>query len=104
MDSQPSKSILHEDWAVVLVGILIIVAALAGLQLSAPVYSWNNSSELFDNVLALTNLNLVLLQFLYVLIAGAVAILLTGKSIKTFVAGFPVVYVLTIFALILAGS
>jgi len=104
MGSQPSKSILHEDWAVVLVGILIIVAALAGLQLSAPVYSWNNSSELFDKALALTNLNLVLLQFLYMLIAGAVTILLTGKSIKTFIAGFPVVYVLTIFALILAGS
>jgi len=104
MSSQPSKAILHEDWAVVLIGMLIIVAALAGLQLSAPVYSWNDSSELFNNVLALKNLDLVLLQFLYMLIAGSVAILLTGKSIKAFIAGFPIVYVLTIFALILAGS
>jgi uncharacterized integral membrane protein (TIGR00698 family) len=99
-----SKGILHEDWTVVLVGFLILLVSLLGLLLKAPVYSWNNSSELFSLVLSATNLSLILIQFLFVLSAGSIAVLMTGKSVKDFIAGFPVVYLLTNVALIIAGS
>jgi len=99
-----TKGILHEDWTVVLLGFLVIGVSLSGYVLAVPAYSWNNSNDLFATVLAVKNLQLILFQFLYLFIGASVAILLTGKSLKYFTAGFPVVYLLTNIALIMAGS
>jgi len=41
---------------------------------------------------------------LFVVIVAALGAFITGKSVKTLVVGFPVVYVLTVLALIIAGS
>lgn len=98
------KQWMHEDWAVVVLGLLIIVIALAGFVVPVPAFNWNNSTELFSKILSAKNLLLILVQFLFVFVVAALGALLTGQSLKNFIPGFPVVYLLTVIALIIAGS
>ncbi len=102
--SEQKKNTIHEDWTVVLLGGLIIILSIGGLILNEPVFSWNNSVELFDKVLSLDNMSAVFVQFILVLLIALIGAFLTGKSIKPFLYGFPLVYLITIIALILAGN
>ena len=95
---------VHEDWAVVILGLLTIILTLSGVVLPVPVFNWENSTDLFSKVLSAKNLQLISLQFLFVLAVAGIGALLTGKPLKNFIAGFPMLYVLTILALIIAGS
>ena len=95
---------VHEDWAVVILGALVIVLALFLYVVPVPVYKWSSSAELSANVFNGKNLQVLLIQFLFTLIIGAIGAWLTGKSVRNFLLGFPAVYLLTIFALILAGN
>jgi uncharacterized integral membrane protein (TIGR00698 family) len=104
MSSSTTKFTLHEDWAVVILGSLIIVLAIAGLLIPVPGFGWANSTELISKVLGAENLIKVLTQFVFVLIIGGVGALITGKSIRNYALGFPLVYLITVVALILAGS
>jgi len=104
MSQQPKPLILHEDWTVVLLGFLIIALSLFLFLPSVPVFAWANGTELVQNVLAFENLKIVLVQFIYLISIGSIGAFLVGKSVKDFVLGFPVVYVLTVIALILAGN
>jgi uncharacterized integral membrane protein (TIGR00698 family) len=104
MSTITTKLTLHEDWAVVILGSLIIILSLAGLLLPVPTFGWKDSSELTGKVLGSTNLIKVLIQFGFVIIIGGIGALITGKSIKNYILGFPLVYIVTIIALILAGS
>ncbi len=99
-----NRTLLHEDWAVVILGLLTIAITLSGLILPLPVYNWNNFSELFSKVLSVSNLIIILLQFLFVAVVAGVGTLLTGRRFINFILGFPAVYLLTIIALIIAGS
>ncbi len=96
--------VLHEDWTVVVLGMATIVIILVGFVLPVPVFNWSNSTELFTKVLSANNLKVILLQFLFVLVVAGAGSLLTGKSLKNFIAGFSVLYFLTIAALIISGS
>lgn len=102
--SEQKKNTIHEDWTVVLLGGLIIILSIGGLILNVPVFSWNNSVELFDKVLSLDNMSAIIVQFILVLLIAFIGAFLTGKSIKHFLYGFPLVYLITIIALILAGN
>ena len=104
MSISKNRTLLHEDWAVVILGLLTIAITLSGLVLPAPVYNWNNFTELSSKVLSAANLQTILLQFLFVAVVAGIGTLLTGRSYKNFLIGFPVVYLLTIIALIIAGS
>lgn len=95
---------LHEDWVVVLLGILIIILAIAGIKPLAPVYNWSNTSELADKVFAAGNLSKIAFQFLFVIIIGAISSALTNKKLPHFFINFPIVYIITVAALILAGN
>lgn len=101
--SQP-KSILSEDWAVVVLGFVIIVASVAGLTLPVPSFGWKTTSDLFEKVLSSSNLLSIVLQLGVVLVIAALGAWLTGKSVKPFLVGLPLVYFLTILALIIAGN
>ena len=94
---------LHEDWVVVLLGFLIIFVSLVGFGVAAPVYSWKKESDL-GNVFAAGNLSAIVWQFLYAFIVGIFSVLLTKKPLKAFLIVFPVVFLLTLVALILAGN
>lgn len=95
---------LQEDWVVVILGLLIIFVTLSGFILPLPAFNWANSAELFSVVLSLKNLQVIGQQFLFLIVIAALGALLSARSIKYFLIGFPVVYLLTIVALILAGS
>jgi uncharacterized integral membrane protein (TIGR00698 family) len=102
--SEQKKIAIHEDWTVVLLGALIIILSIAGLILEVPVFSWSNSGELLGKVLSASNLSLIFIQFIFVLLIAAIGAFLTGKPIKQFLFAFPLVYLITIIALILAGN
>ncbi|MDR6943147.1 YeiH family protein [Mucilaginibacter pocheonensis] len=104
MSTAKNKLTLHEDWAVVILGSLIIILSLAGLLLPIPAFGWKNSTELTGTVLGTTNLTKIFIQFVFVFIIGGIGAFITGKSIKNYAFGFPLVYLVTIFALVLAGS
>src|SRR5687767_9775713 len=99
-----NKVIINEDWTVVLLGGLIILLALMQFVLPVPAFGWKNSGDLFSKVVALNNLVIMFTVFLFVLVIAAIGAWLTGKNVKSFVLGFPIVYVITILALIIAGN
>jgi uncharacterized integral membrane protein (TIGR00698 family) len=98
------KISIHEDWVVVILGALIIILTLSGLLLPVPSFGWKNAEELTSKVLASANLGSIGLQFVLVFVIAAIGAALTGKSVKNSVIVFPIVYVLTIIALIIAGN
>lgn len=103
--SQKTKQItIHEDWTVVVLGFLIIGISLFLYLPSVPVFKWSNGTDLLNDVFDLGNLQVLLLQFVYLFLIGLLGTFLVGKSIKNFLLGFPVVYVLTFIALIIAGN
>ncbi len=99
-----NKTVVHEDWVVVVLGFLIIIGFLIGLVLPAPSFGWKDSDQLVSKVFALSNLGKIGGQFLLVVLLGALGAFLTGKSIKAFLFGLPLVYLITLVALILAGN
>ncbi|MEL1254016.1 putative sulfate exporter family transporter [Flavobacterium sp. DGU38] len=103
--SQKTKQLsLHEDWTVVLLGFLIIGISLFVFLPEVPVFKWSNGSDLLADVFSFGNLQILLVQFIYLIIIGTIAVFLIGKSVKNFLLGFPIVYLLTVFALIIAGN
>lgn len=95
---------LTEDWTVVLYGFLIIALALIGLKIPTPTFGWSTSSELFEKVLSVDNLTNIGLVFFLVYWTAVLAMKTLGKDIWATIKGFPIVFVLTTFALILAGN
>lgn len=102
--SSEKKSSLHEDWVVVILGFLIIGITLFGFVLPVPSFGWKNSEELVSKVLGAKNIGIILLQFLYVFVVAILGGLLTGKPVRNSIIVFPILYVLTILALIIAGN
>jgi len=102
--SEQKKQSIHEDWVVVILGGLTIFLSIAGLLLAVPSFGWGSLEELTSKVLSGKNLWVMGLQFLF---GGAVAVLgalLTGRSVLGMLKTFPIVYILTIIALILTGN
>ncbi|WP_461787615.1 YeiH family protein [Pedobacter sp.] len=104
MTSTETKFKLTEDWTVVALGFTIIILSLLGLIIPVPAVKWSNTNELFDKVLSLGNLSKFLYQFFLVLVIAILGALLMRKSIQKIFIVVPTVYILTILALIIAGS
>ena len=104
MSDTNTRIIIHEDWTVVILGFLVIFLSLAGLTVPAPALNWTSSSDLFGKVLSAKNLQLVAGQFLYVGIIAALGAILTGRPLRHFLLSFPLVYLLTNVAIIIAGN
>ncbi|WP_367915007.1 YeiH family protein [Leadbetterella sp. DM7] len=98
-----SKSI-SEDWVVVITGFLLIGVVLAGFKFGSPTFKWNHFSDISGNILAADNLAKILVQLGLVGAAGALAAFLTGKNTGRFIAGFLVLFALSVLAQILAGN
>lgn len=104
MSQKIKQFTIHEDWTVVLLGFIIIGLSLFVFLPSVPVFKWNSGADLLHDVLNLSNLQVILWQFLYLISVGSLGALMTGKSVKNFLLGFPAVYILTVIALIIAGN
>ena len=94
----------NEDWVVVILGFLIIFLALAGIQPLTPAYSWSSAGDLASKVFTSSNVVLFSIQLLFVFVIAMLGAALTGKPLKSFAIVFPVVYIITIIAVILAGN
>lgn len=95
---------LSEDWGVVVIGFLILAFLLSGITLLAPSFGWKDSSELVTKVFAGGNLVKIGLQFLVLFIAGIFGAMITNKPVKKFSIVFIIIYLLTLFALVIAGN
>lgn len=104
MSTQPKQFTIHEDWAVVILGFIIIGISLFLYLPDVPVFKWTNATDLISDVFNFENLKILGIQFLYLISIGAFGAFLIGKSVKYFLFVFPIVYVLTVIALILAGN
>lgn len=104
MSKSKSKIIVHEDWVSVILGFLIIFVSIAWFVIPVPVYSWKDSASLVENIFTAGNLKVMFLQFLYVFVISVAGAWLTDKPLKGFIAAFPVVYILTVLAMIAEGN
>ena len=104
MSTQTKTFTIHEDWTVVILGFIIIGLSLFVFLPEVPVFKWSNQTDLLADVFDSANLKILLFQFLYLIIIGALGAFLIGKSVKHFLSGFPIVYLLTVIALIIAGN
>lgn len=98
-----SKNI-SEDWVVVITGFLLIGVVLAGFSFRSPAFKWSHFSEISGNILAGENLLKMVIQLALVAAGGTFAAWLTGKKPLPFLGGFVVLFVLSVFAQILAGN
>ena len=104
MSTQSKQFTLHEDWTVVILGFLIIGISLFIFLPEVPVFKWTNGTDLISGVFYFGNLKILGIQFLYLIVIGAFGAFLIGKSVKYFLLVFPIVYILTIIALVIAGN
>ena len=102
--SAPKRVILHEDWASVAIGFTIIALAIGLFVLPAPEYGWKTGSELLGGVFSGVNLGKIAAQFLFVYVGGVLGVLLTGGKLGSFLKGFPLLFLLTLSAQVLAGN
>lgn len=104
MSSETKQFNLSEDWVVVLLGFSIIGITLFLYQLPVPIFKWSNATDLSTEVFSIENVKNIGLQFFSLLSFGFIGVYLVGKPIKSFLMGFPLVYLLTIVALIVSGN
>ncbi|THU40279.1 putative sulfate exporter family transporter [Niastella caeni] len=103
------ENVTEDIWAVLMAGIIIVgVLALTtfvnDFKFQLPLYQWANKDELVSKVLSLKNILLIAQTGLLFLVLSGAAIGLSGGSIKNYVAGFLLIYVLAVIALIVAGN
>nr|WP_214460620.1 putative sulfate exporter family transporter [Flavihumibacter fluvii] len=101
MDQKP---LLTEDWTAVILGFAIIVLVLAGLPIAMPAYGWKSAGDFGNKILSGGNLWQMLLLSAGMLLIALVGAKLFNKSISSLLVTFPVVLVLSLLAMILAGN
>jgi len=99
-----SRFALPEDWAIVATGFLIIALVIFGFPLISPTYGWKNTGELLEKVGTAQNIKIALHLFICLFALAIILAFISNKPVKPVLKGFPVVYLLTTLALILAGN
>jgi len=94
---------LSEDWAVVVLGFIIITLSVCGLNIPIPDYKWGESGSILA-LMSFANAGRVLCQFGFAYAVILLGTIITGKSVRPMLIGFPVVFLLTIGALLLSGN
>ena len=101
---------LSEDtWAVFIGGLLIVIVlviafASPNFKFDVPSYHWENKNDLVIKVLSAKNLSLVGFFGFCFLMLSAIAVKLSGGSIKKYLPAFIIVYLLAILSLVIAGN
>lgn len=102
--TEKSRITIEEDWAVVVLGFMIIFLFLGGVVIPPPVYKWGTVAELGESILVADNLLRMFYQFVLVFVFSMLALVITGKPIKASLKVFPVLYVISVLALLLEGN
>lgn len=95
---------INEDWTAVIMGALIIGVLLLGVSVPVPSFSWSSGDELLNKIFSSGNLASIFLQFAFVLVIAVLASFVSGKPVKNFLVSFPLIYALTVIALIITGN
>lgn len=95
---------LSEDWVVVILGFSIILLFVLGIIFPAPAFSWSSSEDLANKIFSGENLFRIAMQFLIVFVFALIAGVFTKKNLKSVTTVFPLIYILSVIALILAGN
>ncbi len=103
MSSLKKSFSVSEDWTVVILGFASIFLVLTGVKLPEPTFSWDGFSQL-GTIFSGANMVAVINLFLITYITAVAAFMLTGRPIRNVLIVFPVVFVLTLLALILSGN
>jgi uncharacterized integral membrane protein (TIGR00698 family) len=104
ISASKSKLSLTEDWAVVLLGFILIFLFVAGVIFPAPSYSWKSAADLTGKIFSADNLLKILIQFIVVFVFSVVGAILTNKPVALVARVFPVLYLISVVALILTGN
>jgi len=100
---------LSEDiWAVFIGGLLISIILAGffflGVKFVIPVYQWENGNDLLAKVLTGSNLLVLSVIGIIFLFLSSLAVTVSGNSIKKYIAGFGVIFILAVLSLIIAGN
>ncbi len=103
------SSLTEDGWAVtigsiLILAVLLITTTVEGFKFTAPVYQWADSTILFSKVLTASNLILILGIGVIFGLLSAFAIYISGGSIKKYIRGFLLIFLLGIISLIIAGN
>lgn len=96
--------VLHEDWTAVVLGGITILLSLLWFIIPTPSFSWKDGHDITEKIFASENLVKIGAQFIYSFAIAVLGTLLIGKSVKNMLVVFPVLYILTIIAVALAGN
>jgi len=99
----------EDIWAVLIAGVLILAVfgwfiAFGSSGLKAPVYQWASGVDLAGLFLNPSNVAILVELGLGYAILSAVAVRVAGGNIGSYLAGFAVVFLLALLALIIAGN
>lgn len=101
----PRLSLLEsEDWLAVWVAFLSIALVLAGVRPALPGFGWARADDLIATVVTSGNLLRLLIVGVAVGALSAAAVFLTNGSVKRFLLGFPVLFVVASLSQVIAGN
>lgn len=92
-----------EDWVVVILGLAIVFFALLGITITKPNYEWSSIATFKNDVFTKDNLTHIGQQFTLVYVAAIGGALLLRKNLNALLIVFPIVFLLTILSLFIAG-
>lgn len=93
-----------EDWTATIIGWFIIVLIVLQFKPAWPSFSWPDADILLNHVFALDNLGHALIVFGFMFLLVLLAGVLSGKKAKSVVYSFPVVFFLTLLAMVVGGN
>jgi uncharacterized integral membrane protein (TIGR00698 family) len=104
MSTLNKKPLLTEDWTAVLLGFAIIATFISGFILLYPAFNWKDGSGLSSKIFSPSNGKLIVIMLLVATLIGAAGAFFIGKPVKHFLLSFPLVFLLSLIALVLAGN
>ena len=99
-----SKCKISEDWTSAIVGWFIILLIIFQLKPQWPSFSWPDADVLINKVFALDNVGHALLVFGFMFIMALIAGRMNGRSFRSVIYSFPVVFFLTLLAMVVGGN
>jgi len=93
----------NEDWLAVWTGLLLVLSVVGGLRVPLPAFSWRGA-DLLAAVLSPANLWRALEAGVALGVLSAAGVFLMGGAPRRFARGFPLLYLLSLIALVIAGN
>lgn len=95
---------ISEDWTASVTGWFIILLVVFQLNPNWPKFHWPDADALMTQVFSLDNVGHALLVFGFMLLMALLAGIMAGKKLVAVLSSFPVVFLLTILAMVVGGN